>query len=137
MLTAVINVHSAIMPVAHTFGPSYALGTLFLKIRGWFVEKLNVALRFQFLDGSVRDGSRVRSLGPLVYVTDVTVSIVLLLEHSWVIKNRFTFIRLSVLTCAIYHTFPRQSLVRTKMDHIRNKPFLLYELSMGIKIGSF
>ena len=63
VLTAVINVHSAIMPVAHTFGPPYALGTLFLEIRGWFVEKLNVTLRFQFLDGSVRDGSRARSLG--------------------------------------------------------------------------
>ena len=88
VLTAVINVHSAIMPVAHTFGPPYALGTLFLEIRGWFVEKLNVTrrFRFQFLDGSVREGSRVRSLGPLVCVTDVTVSIVLLLEHSSVIK---------------------------------------------------
>ena len=63
VLTVVINVHSAIMPVAHTFGPLYALGTLFLEIRGWFVEKLNVTLRFQFLDGSVRDGSRARSLG--------------------------------------------------------------------------
>ena len=66
VLTAVISVHSAIMPVAHTFGPPYALGTLFLEIRGWFVEELNVTLRFQFLDGSVRDGSRVRSLGPRV-----------------------------------------------------------------------
>ena len=86
VLTAVINVHSAIMPVAHTFGPPYALRTLFLEIRGWFVEKLNVTLRFQFLDGSVRDGSRVRSFGPLVCVIDVTVSIVLLLQHSSVIK---------------------------------------------------
>ena len=85
-VTAVINVHSAIMPVAHTFGPPYALGTLFLEIWGLFVEKLNVTLRFQFLDGSVCDGSRARSLGPLVCVTDVTVSIVLLLEHSSVIK---------------------------------------------------
>ena len=34
-----------------------------VEIRGWFVEKLNVTLRFQFLDGSVRDGSRARSLG--------------------------------------------------------------------------
>ena len=45
-----------------------------------------MTLWFQFLDGSVRDGSRVRSLGPLACVTDVTVSIVLLLEHSSVIK---------------------------------------------------
>ena len=42
-----------------------------------------------------------------------------------------------MLTCAIYHTFPCQSLVRTKMDPIGNKPFWLYGLSMGIKIGSF
>ena len=40
-------------------------------------------------------------------------------------------------TCAIYHTFPCQSRVRTKMDPTGNKPFWLYELSMGIKIGSF
>ena len=79
VLTAVINVHSAIMPVAHTFGPPHALGTLFLEIWGWFVEKLNVTLRFQFLDGSVCDGSRVRSLGPLVCVTDVT----LVLSYFW------------------------------------------------------
>ena len=45
-----------------------------------------VTLRFQFLDGSVHDGSRARSLGPLVCVTDVTVSTVLLLEHSSLIK---------------------------------------------------
>ena len=45
-----------------------------------------MTLRFQFLDGSVRDSSRARTLGPLVCVTDVTVSIVLLLEHSSVIK---------------------------------------------------
>ena len=63
VLTAMINVQSAIMPVAHTFEPPYALGTLFLEIRGWFMEKLNVTLRFQFLDGSVRDGSRARSFG--------------------------------------------------------------------------
>ena len=31
---AVINVHSAIMPVANTFGPPYALGTLFLEMGG-------------------------------------------------------------------------------------------------------
>ena len=42
-----------------------------------------------------------------------------------------------MLTCAIYHTFPCQSRVRTKMDPIGNKPFWLYGLSMGIKIGSF
>ena len=42
-----------------------------------------------------------------------------------------------MLTCAIYHTFPCQSLVRTKMDPIGNKPFWLYGLSMGIKIESF
>ena len=86
VLTAVINVQSAIMPVAHTFGPPYALGILFLEIRGWFMEKLNVTLRFQFLNRPVRDGSRIRSVGPLVCMTDVTVSIVLLLEHSSVIK---------------------------------------------------
>ena len=86
VLTAVIIIHSAIMPIVHTFGPPYALGILFLEIRRWFVGKLNVTLRFQFLDGSVRDGSRVRSLGPLVCVTDVTISIALLLEHSSVIK---------------------------------------------------
>ena len=42
-----------------------------------------------------------------------------------------------MLTCAIYHTFPCQSLVRTKMDPFGNKLFWLYGLSMGIKIGSF
>ena len=52
-------------------------------------------------------------------------------------KNRFTFIGLSVLTCAIYHTSPCQSLVRTKMDPTGNKSFWIYGLSMGIKIGSF
>ena len=112
--TAVIIIHSAITPVTHTFGPAYALGTLFLEIRGWFAEKLNVTLRFQFLGGSVCDGSRVRSLGPLVYVTDVVVSFVFLFGALFGDKNRFTFIGLSVLTCAIYHTFPCQSLVRTK-----------------------
>ena len=42
-----------------------------------------------------------------------------------------------MLTCAIYYTFPCQSLVHTKMDPIGNKPFCLYGLSIGIKIGSF
>ena len=42
-----------------------------------------------------------------------------------------------MLTCAIYHTFPCQSLVRTKMDPTGNKPFWLYGLSMGIKVESF
>ena len=42
-----------------------------------------------------------------------------------------------MLTYAIYHTSPCQSLVHTKMDPIGNKPFWLYGLSMGIKIGSF
>ena len=86
VLTVVIIIHSAIMPFAHTFGLPYALGTLFLEIRGWFAEKLIVTLRFQFLDGSVCDGSRIRSLGPLVCVTDVIVSLSFFLEHSSVIK---------------------------------------------------
>ena len=105
------------MPVAYTFGSPYALGTLFLEIQGWFAEKLNVTLWFQFLDGSVCDGSRVCSLGPSVCVTDViNLSFVFLFGALFGDKNRFTFIGLSVLPCAIYHTFPCQSLVRTKMD---------------------
>ena len=36
------------MPVAHTFGPTYVLSTVFLEIRRWFA----VTLRLQFLDGS-------------------------------------------------------------------------------------
>ena len=63
-----------IMPVAHTFEPPYALGTLFLEIRGWLVEKLNVTLRFQFPDGSVGRDPWDHSLGPLMCVADVTVS---------------------------------------------------------------
>ena len=42
-----------------------------------------------------------------------------------------------MLTSAIYHTFPCQGLVRTKIDPIGNELFWLYGLSMGIKIGSF
>ena len=68
-----IIIPSAIMPVLHTFGPPYALGTLFLEIRGWLAEKLYVMLRLQFLDESVCDGSRVLSLGPLVCVADVFI----------------------------------------------------------------
>ena len=97
VLIAVIIIHSAIMPAAHTFGQPYALGTLFLEIRGWFAVQLNVKHRFQFLDGSV-----CRSLGPLVCVTDVIVSSVFLFGAFFGDKNRFTFIGLSVLTCAIY-----------------------------------
>ena len=122
VLTVVIIIHSAIMPVAHTFGLPYALGTLFLEIRGWFAEKL-VTLRFQFLDRSVCDGSRIRSLVPLVCVTDVIVSFIFLFGALFGDKNRFTFVGLSVLTCAIHRTFPCQSLVRTKIDPIGNKPF--------------
>ena len=85
------------MPVAHTLEPPYALGKLFLEIRRWFVEKLNVTFRFQFPDGSVGDDPWDHSIGPLVCVADVTVSFLpLFLEHSSVI----TSIGLSVLTCA-------------------------------------
>ena len=73
VLTAVIIVHSAIMSTAYTFGPPYAPGTLFLEVRWQFADNLNVTLRFQFLDKSVCDGSRVISLGPLVCVADVVV----------------------------------------------------------------
>ena len=85
------------MPVAHTLEPPYALGTLFLEIQRWFVEKLNVTFRFQFPDGSVGGDPWDHSIGPLVCVADVTVSsLPLFLEHSSVI----TSIGLSVLTCA-------------------------------------
>ena len=85
------------MPVAHTLEPPYALGTLFLEIRRWFVEKLNVTFRFQFPDGSVGGDPLDHSIGPLVSVANVTVSFLpLFLEHSSVI----TSIGLSVLTCA-------------------------------------
>ena len=33
----------------HIIGSMYALGTLFLVIRGWFAENLHVTLRFQYL----------------------------------------------------------------------------------------
>ena len=92
-----------------------------------------MTLRFQFLDGSVHDGSWVRSLGPFVFVTYVIVSFVFPFGALFGDKNRFTFIGLLVLTCAICHTFPCQSFVRTKMDPIGNKPFWLYGLSMSIK----
>ena len=125
VLTTVIIIHSAIMPVAYTFGSPYALGTLFLEIQGWFAEKLNVTLWFHFLEGSVCDGSRVCSLGPSVCVTDViNLSFVFLFGALFGDKNRFTFIGLSVLPCAIYHTFPCQSLVRTKMNPVGNKAIL-------------
>ena len=85
------------MPVAHTLELPYALGTLFLEIRRWFMEKLNVTFRFQFPDESVGGDPWDHSIGPLVCVADVTVSFLpLILEHSSVI----TSIGLSVLTCA-------------------------------------
>ena len=125
VLTAVIIIHSAIMRVVHTFGTPYALGTLFLEVQGWFAENLNVTLRFQcqFLDGSVCDGVRVRSLGPLVCLTDVIVSFVFHFGALFGDKNRFTFKGLSVLTCATYHTFPCQSLALTKMDPLEISHF--------------
>lgn len=91
------------MPVSHTFELSYALGTLFLEIRGWFVEKHNVTLRSQSLDGSIIGDPWDHSLGPLICVTDMTLSFVFLFGHSSVI----TFIGLSVLTCTIYTILSR------------------------------
>ena len=60
-----------------------------------------MTLWFQFHDRSVCDGSQVHSLGPLVCETDVIVSFVFLFGALFGDKNRFTFIGLSVLTCAI------------------------------------
>ena len=70
-----------------------------------------MTLRFQFLDRSVCDGSRIHSLGPLVCVTDVIVSFVFLFGAIFGDKNHFTFIGLSVQTGAICHTFQYQRLV--------------------------
>ena len=77
-----------------------------------------MTVRFQFLDGSVCDGSRVRPLGPFVCVTDMIVSFVFHFGALFGDKNCFTFIGLSLLTCALYHTFPCQILVLTEMDPI-------------------
>ena len=77
---------------------------------------------------------------PLVYLCmSVIVNFVFLFGAYRLFGDKsFFFIGLSVLTCAIYHTFLCQSLVCTKMDPIGNKPFQLYGLSMAfesVKMG--
>ena len=98
------------------------------------MEKLNVTFRFQFPDGKVGGDPWDHSIGPLVCVADVTVSFLPLFFGALVVDNfHRTF---SANLCKINTILSRsKSYLRTKMDLIGNKPFLLYGLSMGIELG--
>ena len=121
------------MPVAHTLEPPYAPGTLFLEIRRWFVEKLNVTFRFQFPDGSVGGDPWDDSIGPLVCVADVTKFFAFVFGALFGDNFHRTF---SPNLCKINTILSRsKSYIHTKMDLIGNKPFLLSGLSMGIELG--
>ena len=90
---------------------------------------------YYITDGSVGGDPWDHSIGPLVCVADVTVSF-------------FAFVFGALFGDNFHRTFSAnlykintilsrsKSYIRTKMDLIGNKPFLLYGLSMGIELGN-